>query len=290
VSGVPEGFAALILTHGRPDRVITYNSLRKRGYTGPIYIVIDNEDETAPQYRERYGDQVIEFDKLAISKTFDTADQSDNRRTIVYARNAASKIAADLGLKWHIQLDDDYTYFSHRINIGDELKNIMTKSLDEVICHYLRFLDDTDALTVAFAQGGDYISGTQRGGFFQRGLARKAMNSFFIRTDRPVEFVGRINEDVNTYVTQGNRGELLLTHTGFQLHQPPTQMNDGGMSDVYRDNGTYLKSFYTVMMAPSCVIITPMGSSQRIHHRVLWRFAVPQILSDEYRKVDDSAT
>jgi hypothetical protein len=224
------------------------------------------------------------FDKLAISKTFDTADQSDNRRTIVYARNAASKIAADLGLKWHIQLDDDYSYFSHRININDELKNIMTKSLDDVICHYLRFLDDTDALTVAFAQGGDYISGTQRGGFFQRGLARKAMNSFIIRTERPVNFVGRINEDVNTYVTQGNRGQLLLTHTGFQLHQPPTQMNDGGMSDVYRDNGTYLKSFFTVMMAPSCVIITPMGSSQRIHHRVLWRFAVPQILSDSHRK------
>ena len=281
---VPEGFAAFILTHGRPNNVITYNSLRKRGYTGPIYIIIDNEDETADAYREKYGDQVIMFDKLAVSKTFDTADQSDNRRTIVYARNAANDIAAELGLKWHIQLDDDYSYFSHRINIGDELKNIMTTRLDEVICHYLRFLDDTDALTVAFAQGGDYISGTQQGGFFQRGLARKAMNSFIIRTSRPLRFVGRINEDVNTYVTRGNRGELLLTHTGFQLHQPPTQMNDGGMSDVYRDNGTYLKSFYTVMMAPSCVIITPMGSSQRIHHRVLWRFAVPQILSDQYRK------
>ena len=38
-------FAVFILTHGRPDNVITYNTLKKAGYTGDIYIVIDNEDK-----------------------------------------------------------------------------------------------------------------------------------------------------------------------------------------------------------------------------------------------------
>lgn len=33
------------------------------------------------------------------------------------------------------------------------------------------------------------------------------------------------------------------------------QKNKGGMSDVYIDKGTYLKSFYSVMFAPSCVKI-----------------------------------
>ena len=28
------GFVAFILTHGRPDRVLTYEKLRKHGYTG----------------------------------------------------------------------------------------------------------------------------------------------------------------------------------------------------------------------------------------------------------------
>lgn len=37
-------FAALILTHGRPDKVITYRKLLECGYTGQIYIVVDNED------------------------------------------------------------------------------------------------------------------------------------------------------------------------------------------------------------------------------------------------------
>ena len=64
-------FAAFILTHGRPDRVVTYNALLRAGYTGPIYFIVDNEDKTVDRYRDRYGDRVIIFDKEAAAKTFE---------------------------------------------------------------------------------------------------------------------------------------------------------------------------------------------------------------------------
>ena len=35
-----DDFAAFILTHGRADNVITYNTLRKQGYTGKIILLI----------------------------------------------------------------------------------------------------------------------------------------------------------------------------------------------------------------------------------------------------------
>ena len=37
-------FVAFILTHGRADNVITYNTLRNHGYTGRIVLIIDDED------------------------------------------------------------------------------------------------------------------------------------------------------------------------------------------------------------------------------------------------------
>ncbi len=37
--------AVLILTHGRADNVVTVKTLRQSGYSGEIYIVIDNTDE-----------------------------------------------------------------------------------------------------------------------------------------------------------------------------------------------------------------------------------------------------
>ena len=44
------GFVAFILTHGRPDRVLTYEKLRKHGYTGKIYICLLY---TSPSPRDR---------------------------------------------------------------------------------------------------------------------------------------------------------------------------------------------------------------------------------------------
>ena len=100
-------FAAFILTHGRPNNVITYKKLKSAGYTGKIYIVIDNEDKTKKDYYKKFGDKVIMFDKKDVAKTFDEADNFNDRRSIVYARNVCFSIAKDLGLKYFIQLDDD---------------------------------------------------------------------------------------------------------------------------------------------------------------------------------------
>lgn len=103
-------FVVFILTHGRADSVITDKTLRKCGYTGPIVYVIDNEDKAAAEYYARYKN-VVMFDKPKIAKTFDEADNFDDRRAIVYARNACFQIARKLGYKYFIELDDDYDVF-----------------------------------------------------------------------------------------------------------------------------------------------------------------------------------
>ena len=103
-----DDFCAFILTHGRPDNVKTLKTLEKAGYTGKVYIVIDDEDDNEQEYRK-------------------------------------------------------------------------------------------------IAQGGDFIGGAKSLNF-RKGILRKAMNTFICDTERPFTFVGRINEDVNTYVTLGSRG------------------------------------------------------------------------------------
>lgn len=277
-------FAVFILTHGRPDNVKTYETLKRLGYTGKIYIVIDNEDKTADEYYERYGEQVLMFNKLAISKTFDTADNFQERRTVVYARNACFQLAEYLGIKYFLELDDDYTSFQWRYVEGRKLKITECRQLDRLFSLMIDFLEVSGALTVAFGQGGDFIGGKDAGNF-KKSLLRKAMNTFFCSVDRPFKFVGRINEDVNTYTSLGGRGELLFTVTKAMITQTQTQSNKGGMTDVYLASGTYLKSFYSVMYCPSCVKVSVMGDKhKRIHHRVIWNNCVPKIISEEWKK------
>lgn len=279
-------FAAFILTHGRPDNVSTYETLRKCGYTGNIYLIIDNEDQSADQYRQRFGDEnVLMFDKKAISKTFDVADSAKELPpAVVYARNASFQMAKDLGLDYFMQLDDDYNSFQYRYPSDGKLKVIETKSLDEVLEAMINFLNDSGASTLAMAQGGDFIGGLE-GATINKPLLRKAMNSFLFKTDSPIIFVGRINEDVNTYVLEGSRGKLFFTTTSIMLTQDQTQKNKGGLTDIYLEMGTYFKSFYTVMMHPSSVTVRQIGTThKRLHHHIQWNNTVPKIINERHRK------
>ena len=170
-------FAAFILTHGRAGSVITDKTLRKCGYTGPIVYVIDNEDKVAAEYYAKYKN-VVMFDKPKIAKTFDEADNFDDRRAIVYARNACFQIARKLGYKYFIELDDDYDVFSFTYGRDGIVKQRAIKQLDVVFEAMLRFYESIPALTLAMAQRGDFVGGKENDILKGEKMKRKAMNSF----------------------------------------------------------------------------------------------------------------
>ena len=64
-----DNFCVFIISHGRPDNVLTFKTVRKQGYTGKILIVCDNEDKTVEQYKKAFGESsVFVFDKLLQSQ------------------------------------------------------------------------------------------------------------------------------------------------------------------------------------------------------------------------------
>jgi hypothetical protein len=279
-------FAAFILSHGRPDKVDTYNSLMKSNYTGKVYIVIDDEDKTAQKYYDNFGDKVIMFDKAAIAETFDEGDNFGDRRAVIYARNACFNIAKELGITYFIQLDDDYIGFRYKMD--SNYKGIHDKtilSIDDVFDHLLDFYKSIDAKSISMAQGGDFLGGLENDIHESINRRRKCMNTFICSVDRQFQFVGRINEDVNTYVWYQSLGNLFMTFPLIAIQQRESQKNSGGMTEMYLDSGTYIKSFYTVMYSPNSVQIRMMRSNHpRLHHQINWDHAVPALIEEKYRK------
>lgn len=282
-------FCAFILTHGRPEKVLTVDTLKRCGYTGRVVIVIDNEDPTAEQYRARFPEVVV-FDKPAMAQAIDEGDNFQDRRAIIYARNACFDIARSLGVRYFIQLDDDYRYFFHKRDPEGHYDEQHIHRLDEVWSVMLEYYEATpQVLSLAMAQNGDFIGGSE--GKRWRSPGRKAMNSFFCSVDRPFRFVGRINEDVNTYASLGSRGGLFLTTMHVGLSQVLSQTSSGGMTETYLDSGTYVKSFYSVMYQPSSVKVQLFPSiNPRLHHAVNWRTTVPCILDEQWKKSDPDDT
>lgn len=280
----------LIISHGRHDNVVTLSTLKKCKSTIPTYIVVDDLDKTKEDYIRAFGSQVVVFDKAEIAKKVDNGDNFSNLRTTTHARNACFDIAKHLGFKYFLVLDDDYTRFEFRINssMGYEKRTpTVASAFDRIVLHHLDFFKSIpSAVSICLAQGGDFIGGSNSG-FVKNGMQmkRKAMNSFFCSTDRPFQFISRLNEDVNTYLSLGSRGSLFATIPFVSVKQVATQSNKGGMTEAYIDGGTYVKSFYTVMYCPSFTKVTMMNTeNSRLHYSVNWANAVPVILSEDHKK------
>lgn len=288
---LPDDFAAFILTHGRPNRQRTLRWIQRQGYTGPVYLVVDDEDETLPEYQALYGGQVIVFSKQDTLGLFDVGDNFGGAGSCI-PRNAIWDLAENLGHRYFIMLDDDYTEFRFRWNEHLTHEWIPMTNLDSVLAamvDWFRTLPE-QAVTVAMSQGGDWIGGTI--GKPTITCKRKAMNSFICDTRRRFPFPGRLNEDVNAYTEVQRRGLAMFTLFQVQLLQHPTQQDSGGLTETYRDDGTYVKSFYSVMRCPSAVKIDRLhprfghvaGGVPRIHHRVNHNHCAPKIIPETLQK------
>lgn len=283
-----EDFAVFIISHGRADSVLTVHALEAAQYRGAWYVVIDNEDDQEDEYRRVYGERILMFDKQAAAAVTDRGDINSNLKSEVFARNACWGLAKECGLKHFLVLDDDYRDICFRYPLKGVLKVARVKDLDYICRVMCDYLDSFPLLaSVCFAQAGDFIGGADGYAGFP-GRCRKAMNSFFCATDKRFRFMGRMNDDVTAYTTWGQRGLVFLSFREISITQELTQTQPGGLSEMYKEFGTYTKSFYSVMYSPSCVKISSMGwKERRIHHMVQWGYAVPKIISPEYKKNEE---
>ena len=283
-----DDFAVFILSHGRADNVITLKTLLRAGYTGRVYIVIDNEDEQADKYYQNFGDKVIMFDKEAEAERTDCGDNFEKRNTVLFARNAVFDIAERMGIEWFLVLDDDYLDFRYKMNGKYNYINMaLIKNVDSIIFLLLNYYKSIDCASLAIAQGGDFIGGGGNDIHESINKRRKAMNFWLLSTKRKYRYISRMNDDVSTYVSLGNKGLLFLTFPLIAVQQHETQGNTGGLTDMYKAFGTYVKSFYTVMYQPSSVKVEMMRSHvhERLHHAIDWDATVPCILSERWRRL-----
>lgn len=257
----------------------TVIALEKAGYDRDLFFIVDNMDKQIELYKENFGaDRVIVFDKRKYMDISEKMDNFDNPKAILYARNASYDIAEALGYKYFVMLDDDYTYFVYRT--ADRSHPI--KKIGNIFQNMVDFIATTPTYTIAMSQGGDHIGGYNSDKPMYK---RKAMNSFVCSTDKRIWFKGTMNEDVSAYVQYGMTGKLFFTAMNIQLCQALTQSLEGGMSGTYSESGTYVKSFYSKICAPSAITIRTMGRiNMRLHHNVNWDAAAVKIIREKYKK------
>ena len=276
-----------ILSHNRPANIPTINALKRSNSKLKQYIVIDDTDPQIQQYKRLYDNLVI-FNKKEISKLVDTVDNFHIYGTPLYARRYVWEHAKNNGIDCFIMLDDDYHYFCFKYPYNGILKELVIQDIDKLF--YKFFELNLPNLYLSFSQNGDYIGG-KHNSLITKGFKFKIMNCFFCFTDKMIPFKGTFNDDVNASLNLGLRGDIPLTIGGYSLHQENTQQFDGGMTDIYIEYGTYVKSFQSIIIHPTGVKIHLFTGSRhneqkhyRIHHKLFKNKIYPKILNEKYKK------
>lgn len=277
-------FAVFILTHGRPHNQLTVNTLKNLGYTGDLYLVVDDQDSTFNEYVEEWGvDRIIVFNKDYFIKHTDTGLDVPVPKFAVFARNAIEHIAKYMGYKTFMMLDDDITKIRVRLPEGNSLKSFQFNGqFNSIIEKSVDFVLNCDIACMGLGFCNLYIGGVEN--FNKENPRQRLCAEAFIRnTSHPIKWRLNMVEDLITSIDAAWKGDVWFQFLPIQVE---ILMNegavDGGNSDVYRQLGMYRISFMPVIAYPSSNAVR-LGKKS-------WASTtspdkcIPKIISSRYRK------
>lgn len=270
-----------IISKGRPQ-CTTAKTLTKMGYPGEWFIVCGNNDETLDEYKAAWGEHVLVFDwydEVTRTDTLDNFGFEKMASGAVPVRNATARISRERGELRHWQFDDDYTAFK-RVN-AELTKNISFSDGEEFQSWLLRF-----------AEFG-YSAGLKNIGFppaseaypnHGKTFGKRVFNAHNMPSteDSFEPWVARMNDDTINAINVYRHGGYEMSLRCMNMTMPPTQSENGGLTDIYKMEGTVRKSAYPVLLAPvAAKLVVRFG---RYHHKVDWSKLVPKVVNERYAR------
>lgn len=280
-----DDFAVFICTHGRPDKQYTYNALRKCGYTGRIYLVLDNTDHTIQEYLDIFGvEHVLVFDKnhYINCSDYDNNDNVLHAKCIVYAKRAVEDIAKSMNFRHFVIADDDIVNFVIRHPIGDKLATIQITDLDTVLNSY-RCLLVNNVAAVGFGIALSYFKGVDS--FTYQNLCKRILPyQFVIRSSAiRVNWKSWMCEDDITELQSSSVGNIWLSipYVAQQIKPIGNIKNSSGMAEQYKNFDTYTLKFNIIKVCPRKTVIKYNKGKYSLLKQVDNCF--PKIISERFR-------
>lgn len=272
-------FAFVILCWKRPSSLHTLKYLKKIKFPGAIYFAIDNADPTKNDYINVANENKISY--FTFDKDTSVSDQMYNNKLksgAVCTRKVVENVMREKGIRFFCVLDDDYQAFWF-----ENRKRIESKTLCKIIDQCCKMLDEIPFVSVvSMAQNGEAVSGTED--FYRKSKFKlKAMNFWMCDINKPVEYSGIMNDDVNAGILLNKYGHFSVQYGGVFIQQ--AQQSSGGMKDIYAEQSAmYQKAMFSVMLAPSFVKLNFLpcyaggARSKRIYHNIMRKYAYPYVV------------
>jgi len=269
-----------IPSYHRAENLKTVNLFLKLGWDArKITVFIDDEADDRELYERICKELNV---NLAVYSLDEARNRYDNvhrpsalRRNVGQVYNMLFDYAKSHGIDFYVAQDDDSSSFEIKrfglsCGVGDG--NIVASVFDDVE----RFMRKRKIGVFGLSQSGDYI-----GGVNDKYYIRKVMNTTFYFVPYVYRGMkGQLDVDTSMYTAIWNEG--LFTGSGADglvLHQMPSAVQPGGLTDIYKENKLLIKSLVTVIQYPSAIKATrQVKNGGRLHHLINYRYLAPKIL------------
>lgn len=274
-------FAIFILTNGRSGKQMTYDYLREHGYDGLIYLVVDDLDSQKDEYVQKYGDEVIIFDKQDWAEKTDRVHNMVELRTVTYARNFTIELAKRSGIQYYAMLDDDFSSFSIRYEDDGSLKGKAVEDMNSVFRAYVQYMYDCDITISGFGGAGSYIGGLHSQ--YSDGITGNVAGAFIMNGELlEHDFRGYVNEDVIFALDTLSVGHKVFRILDVMYSTPQRGTNEGGHAGMYESQETYIQDSIVNITHPTKVAM--LSKDGEFKSRLSWSSATPKILAERWRK------
>lgn len=269
-----------IISKGRPS-CRTARTLTELEYPGEWFIVCGTNDDKLKEYQDKWGKRVLVFD---FNKELETIDTLDNfgfdsmPSGATPVRNATRGLSDERGELRHWQFDDDYTHFRVYDHETKKNRNVTGAELENVLFNISTFAHNADVPNTGFAVATDTFPEM----VFT--FSRRVFNAHNLTSDKTkfVKWRSRMNDDLINAIEVYYSGKTEYSFKFLGLAMPPTQSEEGGLTEFYEAEGTVRKTAYAVLIAPQAVkLVQKFG---RYHHKVNWEAICPKLIHEKYAK------
>lgn len=271
-----------IISKGRPQ-CHTARTLERMKYPGDWFIVCGDNDETLPEYMARWGsDRVLVFDWADYCAHVDVMDNfgfEEMPSGAAPARNAARDFSRARGERRHWQLDDDYTGF--QITDVKRMKRPTIRdgaAFQRELERLAAFADSCGMKNVGFVPSTIESAPQQ-----WCSVAFRVFNAHNMPSGDDFElWRGRMSDDLINALDVWRHGGYEMAVRYLSMGMPNTQSEAGGLTDIYKDEGTVRKTCYAIMACPGQVkLVRRFG---RWHHAADWKHIVPKLVREHHKR------
>jgi hypothetical protein len=266
-----------IISKGRPQ-CYTAKVLKKINYPGKWFIVLGNNDETINEYKKIWGeDRIIIFDWFSQIKKTKFLDNFFDKLPSGASpvRNATRDISYSRGELRHWQFDDDYVNFGYFSFKEKKFKTIKDgKILEYFLFKITEFGYKINLPNVGFSLAHETYPEEASN------FSKRIFNAHNLNNLNFVEWEGRLNDDLINAIKVYKFGQSEFSFKFLNTKPFETQKVKGGLTDIYKDYGTVLKTMYAILYEPKVTkLVIKFG---RYHHETDWKLITPKILDYKY--------